>query len=181
MAAPSRVTEVKGDLFQIPPDGAALIQACNCRGTWGGGIARTFAVKYPAAYKVYTAFCLDFWKNPHYLTTSRVPYGEFEVKLPEGHTLIIPPQKEDYEKPQGRKHWVICLFTSYEFGKRKAAVDVILRNTELALADMKAQLPEHEINGLYTCQINAGLFNVPWPRTKKLLEELDLDITVVAP
>ncbi|KAL2809309.1 hypothetical protein BJX63DRAFT_406008 [Aspergillus granulosus] len=183
MAEPSKVKEVEGDIFQAP-EGAALIHACNCKGAWGGGIAHAFKTRYPAAFKVYKSFCKDFLNNAHYLTKPNPSVGEVEVRLPEGHTLIIPPQKEDYERPQGKKHWIICLFTSYGYGKTVGSVNVILRNTESALADMKIQLLEPEyagINGLYACQFNSGLFNVDWALTKKKLEEADMEVTVVVP
>ncbi|KAL2853363.1 hypothetical protein BJY01DRAFT_259108 [Aspergillus pseudoustus] len=181
MATSSKVTEIQGDLFQAP-ENAALIHACNCKGSWGSGIAASFKSKYPAAFKVYKAFCDNYLKNPHYLTMSRPSAGETEVRLPEGRTLIIPPQTKDYERPQGKKHWIICLFTSNGYGKNVRRVEVILNNTESALAHMKAQLPDHqEINGLYACKFNAGLFNVPWARTKTTLEAADVQVTVVVP
>ncbi|KAF3891950.1 hypothetical protein GY631_4499 [Trichophyton interdigitale] len=35
------ITEIEGDLF-LAPEGAALIHACNCQGSWGKGIALEF-------------------------------------------------------------------------------------------------------------------------------------------
>ncbi|KAJ0425845.1 hypothetical protein BJY00DRAFT_160786 [Aspergillus carlsbadensis] len=182
MSTPSKVKEIVGDLFTAP-EGAALIHACNCKGSWGGGIALSFKKKYPAAFRVYRSFCDDFLKNPHYLTTTPPSSGEVQVRLPEGHTLIIPPQPEDYENNSGQKHWIICLFTSYGYGKSVSSPAAILRNTETALADLKTQLREPqyaEIAGLYACRINSVLFNVDWNLTKQKMEQADLDITVVS-
>ncbi|KAL3448682.1 hypothetical protein BJX65DRAFT_274181 [Aspergillus insuetus] len=182
MTTSSNVKEIVGDLFDMP-EGTALIHACNCKGTWGGGIAKTFYKKYPAAFKVYQSFCADFEKNPHYLTTTQPSGGEVQVQLPEGHALIIPPQPADYEKRSGKKHWIICLFTSYGWGANVRSPAEILRNTETALADLKTQLRESqyaEIAGLYACQINSVLFKVDWNLTKQKMEQAGLDITVVS-
>ncbi|CEN62564.1 hypothetical protein BJX68DRAFT_227845 [Aspergillus pseudodeflectus] len=183
MSTPSKVEEIEGDLFTAP-EGAALIHACNCKGSWGAGIALEFKKRYPAAFRVYKSFCDDFQKNPHYLTTTQPSVGDVQVQLPEGHTLIIPPQPEDYEKSSGKKHWIICLFTSYGLGGTLSSPAEVLRNTETALADLKTQLHESqyaEIAGLYACRINSGLFKVDWNLTKQKMEQADLDITVISP
>lgn len=81
----------------------------------------------------------------------------------------------------------------------------ILRNTARSLDDLKKQLDElqqtqtegnedtfdnqaNRCEGtgrrpkeLWSCRINAGLFGVPWLRTKGRLEESGLKVTVVRP
>ncbi|KAI9368753.1 hypothetical protein BJX61DRAFT_536999 [Aspergillus egyptiacus] len=190
-AATSKVTEVEGDLFDAP-DGAALIHACNCHGAWGKGIARAFSKKYPAAFATYESHCQKYLKETTYLDASKTvtTTGQItrKVRLPEGTALIIPPQKEDYEKPSGRAHWIICLFTSRAFGRRVSSAKTILENTELAVADMKRQLQvlqseagsDHVVvTELRACRFNSGLFGVEWAQTRKILEESGLEVTVV--
>lgn len=50
---------------------------------------------------------------------------------------------------------------------------------------MKRQMEENkefdEGVEIWSCRINAGLFNVPWEQTKKTMEETELSITVVSP
>lgn len=143
-----------------------------------------------------------------------------KIRLPEGTALIIPPQKRDYEsekadeeKAKGKegatttttttttttkkKHWIICLFTSRQFGKNVSPPDTILANTELAIAEMKEQLArlavrninEDEGNGsgmsapreLWSCRFNSGLFRVEWSRSRRVMEEAGLEVTVVRP
>ena len=137
-----------------------------------------------------------------------------KIRLPEGTALIIPPQKRDYESKKAdeenakekegaattttkKKHWIICLFTSRQFGKNVSPPDTILANTELAIADMKEQLArlavrntdEGEENGsgmsapreLWSCRFNSGLFRVEWSRSRRVLEEAGLEVTVVRP
>lgn len=127
--------------------------------------------------------------------------------------MIIPPQPADYEKPPdddfipdfirkpgsiipdrdmnpSKKHWIICLITSRGFGRSVSDVDVILQNTELALADLKDQLAAMQakaapdgtgLGGLNACQFNSGLFGVDWAYTKATLERSGLEITVIRP
>ena len=137
-----------------------------------------------------------------------------KIRLPEGTALIIPPQKRDYESKKAdeenakekegaattttkKKHWIICLFTSRQFGKNVSPPDTILANTELAIAEMKEQLArlavrntdEGEENGsgmsapreLWSCRFNSGLFRVEWSRSRRVLEEAGLEVTVVRP
>lgn len=141
-----------------------------------------------------------------------------KIRLPEGTALIIPPQKRDYEaegaderkakEKEGaatttttkkKKHWIICLFTSRQFGKNVSPPDTILANTELAIADMKEQLArlavrttdEGEQDGgssgmsapgeLWCCRFNSGLFRVEWSRSRRVIEEAGLEVTVVRP
>ncbi|DAA74171.1 TPA_exp: hypothetical protein A8136_3669 [Trichophyton benhamiae CBS 112371] len=102
------ITEIEGDLF-LAPEGAALIHACNCQGSWGKGIALEFKNRYPAAYQIYRSYCLDLLANPQ---TGLHPTNDTKTgndtnnaiqrvtKLPEGTALVIPPQPGDYD-PQG--------------------------------------------------------------------------------
>ncbi|KAB8202167.1 MacroPoa1plike [Aspergillus parasiticus SU-1] len=187
------IREIQGDLFDAP-DGAALIHACNCIGSWGGGIAKAFKQKYPAAYNIYHTHCQKYKFSPEYLVTSDPPDQPHkpqsstrnkEIQLPEGTALIIPPQEKDY-KGKAKKHWIICLFTSRNYGKRVSPPDVIIRNTELAIADMVRQIhrlraEESGIGELWSCRFNSGLFGVEWVLSRRVLEESGLDFVVVRP
>ncbi|PGG99706.1 ADP-ribose 1''-phosphate phosphatase [Blastomyces parvus] len=108
----------------------------------------------------------------------------------------------------GRKHWIICLFTSWHYGPRnRSPPEVILENTRLAVADLKRQIaaaappppppsamtapaPTATAAGgdgaeqpgeLWGCQFNAGLFGVRWERTREVLDEAGLAMTIVRP
>ncbi|RHZ45791.1 ADP-ribose 1''-phosphate phosphatase [Aspergillus thermomutatus] len=190
----SRITEIEGNLFHAP-DGAALIHACNCHGSWGKGIAKAFKDKYPAAFAIYRSHCQNLLSSPRYRLELAAQSEESHarssrsVRRPEGTALIIPPQKRDSEA-NGKKHWIICLFTSRGFGRGVSPPDVIVRNTELAVADMKRQLDElqadHTSQGgsvgeLWSCRFNSGLFGVAWARSRRVLEDAGLEITVVRP
>ncbi|KAL1953134.1 hypothetical protein VTO42DRAFT_3569 [Malbranchea cinnamomea] len=111
----SLITETEGDLFDVP-DGAVLIHACNCQGSWGKGIAEAFKTTYPAAFRIYRAHCKEHL-SPKNQSQNQNPYqgtaaagnasivtknAEFTAttRYPEGTALIIPPQPEDYSRDQ---------------------------------------------------------------------------------
>ncbi|KUL86413.1 hypothetical protein ZTR_08153 [Talaromyces verruculosus] len=184
-----KITDIEGDLFDAP-DGAVLIHACNCLGSWGGGIAKVFQNKYPAAYKIYNAHCRTLLKQkrPHTLVHSQTNDSK-TVNLPLGTALIIPPQPQDYSSSSStrgkdkKKHWIVCLFTSRAYGRGVSKPDVILENSVHAIRDMRKQLEElFESNEdsqkwdgkVYSCRFNSGLFGVEWKASKAVLEkELD--------
>jgi ADP-ribose 1''-phosphate phosphatase len=99
-----------------------------------------------------------------------------------------------------KRHWVICLFTSWHYdAQHRSPPEVILANTALALEDLKTQLEilarddrgspgkqgnqdiETKPAELWACRINAGLFGVEWERTKRVLADVGLEVTVVSP
>ncbi|KAK2762278.1 ADP-ribose 1''-phosphate phosphatase [Arachnomyces sp. PD_36] len=186
------ITEIEGDLFKDAPDNSVLIHACNCQGSWGKGIAKAFRENYPEAYRIFRSHCQK------YLTTPKNEgQGARTLRIPEGTTLLIPPQEKDFN-PRGatggrkKKQWIACLFTSWHYGPRnRSPPNVILANTELAVADLKRQLEEMkgsttegaqqvDLPGeLWGCRFNAGLFAVEWGRTKKVLEDAELPMTIV--
>ncbi|KAL4994574.1 hypothetical protein BDV10DRAFT_197437 [Aspergillus recurvatus] len=113
------------------------------------------------------------------------------IRLPEGSALIIPPQKRDYGNPRGKRNWIICLFTSRGYGRNVSGVDIILQNTELAIADLKRQLDrlkekesgpdDVNLTALRACRFNSGLFGVDWALTRRILGDSGLEIVVVRP
>jgi ADP-ribose 1''-phosphate phosphatase len=154
-----RITDRTGDLFAAPPQ-TLLIHACNTIGSWGGGIALAFRNLYPAEFQIYRAHCAR--SSPNQLL---------------GTALLIPPQK----KGAGRGHWIGCLFTSRRYGRAKDPPGEILRATGPAMRDLMRLVVEEEvrrgvrvIGEVRMCRINAGLFAVPWGRSKWAIEEMEL-------
>jgi ADP-ribose 1''-phosphate phosphatase len=147
-----------GDMFLSPPN-SVLIHACNAQGLWGAGIALTFKSRYPQALKVYRAHC----RTAHSATNP----------VPSGSCLLIPP----CESNGTAKHWIACLFTSKNIGKKKDSTDVIVRNTDAAVTDMLRRVREAEEGGaeigqLRMCRINSGKFGVPWEMTEDVLKNI---------
>ncbi|GCB26296.1 ADP-ribose 1''-phosphate phosphatase [Aspergillus awamori] len=140
---------------------------------------------YPAAYEIYRSHCRQFSSKPRHntITTS---VGARRARLPEGTALIIPPQEKDYENDSRKRHWIICLFTSRGLGRMVSPENIVLENTELAIADMKEQLDRIEYQEgrfleLWSCRFNSGLFGVQWARSREILKKSGLDVTVVTP
>lgn len=130
------------------PKGSIIIHACNTKGVWGSGIAKEFAKRFPKARDVYHQLCME--KGSSLIGTA----------------LLIPAG--DYV--------IAALFTSKNYGQFVDSPDRILKATESALADMIRQNVDNK--PLHTCKINAGLFNVPWQDTKKLLKATGVDFVV---
>lgn len=152
------LTKHTGDIFAAP-DHTVLIHACNTKGEWGAGIAVAFKTDYPSAYNAYREHCL------YSATTDQT-----------GTCLLIAP----CETGTGPKHWIACLFTSAEYGRKKDGPDEILKNTELAVRDLLLKLKQAKENGenvgsLRMCKINSGKFAVQWERTEGVLEEVRLE------
>jgi ADP-ribose 1''-phosphate phosphatase len=102
-----------------------------------------------------------------------------------GTTLLIPPQPSDVSQ-----HWIACLFTSEDYGRRKGSPDSVVENTRTALEDLKTQLEalrgsdvgtdeKSRPGEIWACRFNSVNFKVPWERTRAVIEDVGLDFTVV--
>ena len=152
-----KLKEVNGDIFSAAPR-SMLLHACNCKGSWGAGIAAAFRTRYPRAYESYKSHCAR--NNPATLVGTAY--------------LIAPVDDENFQ------HFIGCLFTSVGFGKSKDTPSQILLNTELAMKDMLKQRKTLEDNqillgDIQMCRINSGYFKVPWRDTKTTLEAIEID------
>ncbi len=104
-----------------------------------------------------------------------------------GTTLLIPPPKATaQQRTINTPHYIACLFTSLDYGKKVSPAKEILNNTGKALEDLARQVAERrelgeELGTCYAVRINSGKFGVEWQKTKAVLEAGDLDITVVRP
>lgn len=145
--------------------------------------------QYPSAYEFYRTHCKSNKHNNITHEITDLPSEEkniISVIPPLGTALLIPPLPPDYKKGS-RRHWIICLFTSYGFGRRVSSPGLIINSTHAALADLKRQIDQYEqssgkkFGNLFACRFNSGLFGVPWERTRELLDEAGLDVTVVYP
>lgn len=154
--------------------------------------------QYPEAFRIYRSHCQSYLSDPRNETAAnKQNQGARTIRLPEGTTLLIPPQEKDYSLRGGaakvKKQWIACLFTSWHYGPRKRSPpDVILANTELAVADLRRQIAEIKSNvradadpqtalpgELWGCRFNAGLFAVEWEKTRTVLEDAELSMTIV--
>jgi ADP-ribose 1''-phosphate phosphatase len=150
------IIESTGDLF-ASPENTILLHACNCIGSWGGGIATVFKKMYPQAFLSYKAHC-----------------DSHTIDELIGTAYLIPPSET---KPGTQKHWIGCLFTSRKYGRAKDKKEDILKNTAHAMSHLMQLLEQHgQLNNhVYMCRINGGLFKVPWKETRDVLASLQVE------
>ncbi|ODV64788.1 hypothetical protein HYPBUDRAFT_144649 [Hyphopichia burtonii NRRL Y-1933] len=170
---------IKGDLFSHTPidkSVSILAHACNCRGSWGAGVARVFQSKFPSAYEKYVDHCSQHSSDPSKLL---------------GTSYLIPTSSSDPGNRNGHQFYVACLFTSDFAGRKKLTPKDIVANTNLSMQHLLSQVEELQTHGtkfesndssdlivVNMPKINAGLFNVPWEDTEQELQQFDVDINV---
>jgi len=84
---------------------------------------------------------------------------------------------------RGPQHFIGCLFTSQKYGKGKDSPAQILASTGPAVEDLYKAFNKYnhteenkdKITEIRMCQINSGLFGVPWENTKAVIEGLEID------
>ena len=144
------VTYKKMSLFDAP-EAAYIVHACNAKGVWGSGIAKQILDRYPKAFLAYKDLCLRA--------------GDRAV----GHAV------QSHFIPEVQKHIVYNLITSVGYGSAKSSKEDILIYTTLAIEEMCKHVTElaimnENIEDVYTCKINSGLFNVPWEETENIIK-----------
>lgn len=171
------ITDETGDLFAAPKN-TLIIHACNCQGSWGGGIALAFKKHYARAFSVYAAHCKA--SNPQELLGTALLIAPLKSNLTKLSPSITPASSDMTMK---RTHFVGCLFTSNFYGKRKDSPAKILAATEPAIKDLLEQVRDWNVNCLNDderigevriCRINSGLFAVPWEKTKRVLQGMEV-------
>ncbi|KAF6230381.1 hypothetical protein HO133_004723 [Letharia lupina] len=173
------ITEEVGDIFSAPPN-SILIHACNARGAWGSGVAVAFKQKYPYAFRQHQAYCLS---SP---TGSKLSVKQHQASLVGTALLIPPPTATNQRQASKTPHYIACLFTSLDYGKRVSPPEEIVENTRKALENLAKQVAEmraagEEVGKCCPVRINSGRFGVEWQKTKAVLEAGGLVITVVRP
>ena len=104
-----------------------------------------------------------------------------------GTALLIPPLNATNQRQASQTpHYIACLFTSLDYGKKVSPPEAILENTRNALRDLARRVAEirglgEDLGDCHAVRINSGRFGVEWQETKAVLEAGDLDITVVRP
>ena len=156
--------------------------------------------QFPTAFHIYSAHC----KTPRPSQT----LSQHQNSLL-GTTLLIPPSPDpDPRSTNSQNHtgfWVACLFTSASYGRAVAPAAEILLNTQKAVEHLTRQIEQlkrsrhsrgaeghananananangPEIGPCYAVRLNSGSFGVQWARTKAILEQGNLDMTIVTP
>lgn len=137
------LTYKKMDLFEAPAL-SILTHACNCRGSWGAGIALEFQKRFPKAYATYAKSCKE--SNGENL----------------GGALFTDLEND---------HFVACLFTSNNYGKSLDPKAKILENTSTSIR-LLLEMVAAKGYPIYSNKFNSGLFRVPWEETEAILKPL---------
>lgn len=138
----------KMNLFDAPP-GSILMHACNSKGVWGSGIAKTFKEKFPDSYAMYEYFCVELNR------TRGTACGKASIYV---------------DRSSYRIGWIV---TSHSYGEHKDPAKMILMYTALALQEFLGIInpfrsgPERVV---YSPKFNSGLFGVPWEETELILQ-----------
>lgn len=64
---------------------------------------------------------------------------------------------------------IICLFTSYKYGRQLDSPEEILKATKISLQGIIQDLPANSV--VYSNKFNSGLFKVPWEQTEQILKK----------
>lgn len=97
------ITEVEGNIFESGAD--ILVNAVNCVGIMGAGIALQFKQKYPKYFDNYYTFCYNRFFQPGYV----MPY------MDESGLVIISAATKDNWRDKSKYGWVeSCIEGLYE-------------------------------------------------------------------
>lgn len=120
-------------------------------------------------------------------TILRTLLAAHQNSLPGQCFITTISSETDPTMPTGSCYFVASLITSEGYGKNVSDPSMILRNTASAVGALKTGLEilrkeENRLIGeVYAVRINSGLFGVPWKSMKALLEEKEIDMTVLTP
>ncbi|KAK5165598.1 ADP-ribose 1''-phosphate phosphatase [Saxophila tyrrhenica] len=183
MSTKLQVTESIGDIFSAP-NNSLLIHGCNCQASWSAGIAKAFKDHYPKAFQ-------KKWTPDQLFGTAQLITPPNSAFPNSNATPSAPTNDEDEgfadddadEAGDPETHFVGCLYTSRRYGKGKDTPKRILEATKPAMEDLLRKVKEwndsvdenRKMKEVRMCKINSGLFNVPWEKTKEVLESIEVE------
>lgn len=138
---------VSGDLFVNRFNAQAFAHGCNCQGSMGAGIAKSFKEHYPAMYEEYRRRC-------------KTEPREFNL----GDSFLWQEQEKD-------KPWVFNLGTQEHYWRARASYEAI----ETALQHMRQQAEEHELKTVAIPQISTGYGGLSWNKVRAIIQEVFKD------
>lgn len=182
-----QIIESTGDIFSAPIN-TLLIHACNCQASWAAGIAKAFKQNCPEAFPKYAAYCKKWTPDQLFGTAFLIAPSDdaFSAattkETADGDDEGFAEADDDDEPGDPATHFVGCLFTSHHYGKRKDSPTKILAATKPAMEDLLRKVQEwnesvdegKRIKEVRMCKINSGLFNVPWEKTRQVLEGIEV-------
>jgi O-acetyl-ADP-ribose deacetylase (regulator of RNase III) len=142
---------VSGDIFDNTHHAQAFAQGCNCQGSMGAGIAKTFHSRYPEMYEEYRRRCK---------TEPR------QFNLGDGWLWR-----------SGDQPWVFILGTQEGYWRSRASYEAI----ETALRSMRTQADAEGITRIAMPRIGVGYGGLSWKKVRAIVEAVfgDWDGTLV--
>jgi len=80
-------------------------------------------------------------------------------------------KRGDYQVIEGPTRTIICLFTSKGYGRDTDPAELIVMSTAQSLDALSDYFEDKEGIVIASPKINAGLFQVPWPKTEALINQ----------
>lgn len=134
------MVEIKGNLFSTSCP--VIGHGCNCKGVWGAGIAKTFALEYPNSYKFYRYVCNSVVGTEKVLVGSSKLFNENDK-------------------------YVACIFTQIEPGPNAK-----LEYIESALNDLKHKMKSLGLYEVSIPKIGCGIGGLKWEEVKRIVEKV---------
>jgi O-acetyl-ADP-ribose deacetylase (regulator of RNase III) len=139
------IQSVAGDLFANEHEAQAFAHGCNCQGSMGAGIAKTFRARYPGMFKEYRARCKA---DPR-----RFNLGDCWLWKEEGQP------------------WVFNLGTQEGFWRSRASYEAI----ETALRALRARADAESIARVAIPRIGTGYGGLSWKKVRAIVESTFAD------
>lgn len=136
---------VSGDLFDNAHNVQAFGHGCNCQGSMGAGVAKTFRARYPAMYEEYRSRCKA---QPRLFNL-----GDCWLWKGEG------------------KPWVFNLGTQEGYWRARASYEAI----EQALRKMREQADVEGITSIAVPRIGVGYGGLSWKKVRAIVEAVFAD------
>jgi O-acetyl-ADP-ribose deacetylase (regulator of RNase III) len=142
---------VSGDLFDNAHHAQAFAQGCNCQGSMGAGIAKTFRERYPEMFDEYRRRCKS---EPR----------QFNL----GDCWLWKADKHP---------WVFNLATQERYWRARASYEAI----ETALQSMRQQADAEGLTRIAMPRIGVGYGGLSWKKVRAIVEAVfgDWDGTLV--
>jgi ribA/ribD-fused uncharacterized protein len=131
---------ISGDLFDNEHHAQAFVHGCNCQGSMGAGIAKSFRARYPAMYEEYRRRC-------------EAEPRQFNL----GDCWLW---KAD-DQP-----WVFDLGTQEGYWRSRASYEAI----ETALREMRRQADAEGITSIAMPRIGVGYGGLSWKKVRAIIE-----------
>jgi O-acetyl-ADP-ribose deacetylase (regulator of RNase III) len=142
---------VSGDLFDNAHHAEAFAHGCNCQGSMGGGIAKTFRERYPAMFDEYRRRC-------------KAEPRQFNL----GDCWLWKAENQP---------WVFNLATQEGYWRARASYEAM----ETALKSMRQQADAEGLTRIAMPRIGVGYGGLSWKKVRAIAEAVfgDWDGTLV--